>query len=69
MMPFSAQWAGARERRRDPCRTARARGIVRTKAERDVLADTGADEVIIWITETDAVLDELKTLADELIEA
>ena len=34
-----------------------------------MLADTGADEVIIWITETDAVLDELKTLADKLIEA
>ncbi len=46
-------------------------GLFRTKAERDALADAGADEVIIWITETetDAVLDELKTLADELIEA
>ena len=45
-------------------------GLFRTKTERDAFAEAGADEIIVWITqtETDAVLDELKELADELIE-
>jgi alkanesulfonate monooxygenase SsuD/methylene tetrahydromethanopterin reductase-like flavin-dependent oxidoreductase (luciferase family) len=44
-------------------------GLSRTVPERIEAERAGADEVIVWImaTELDAVLDELKTLADELI--
>ncbi len=46
-------------------------GLMRTKADRDALEAAGADELIVWIleSETEAVLDELKALADELIKA
>ena len=45
-------------------------GQFRTKAERDALQAVGAQEMLVWILadELDEVLDELKMLADELIE-
>jgi probable F420-dependent oxidoreductase len=45
-------------------------GQFRTKPERDALQNAGAQEMLVWILaqELDDVLDELKALADELIE-
>tara|TARA_B100001123_G_C15298484_1_gene1020148 strand:+ start:121 stop:996 length:876 start_codon:yes stop_codon:yes gene_type:complete len=45
-------------------------GLFRTKGERDAFAAAGADEMIMWITETETaqVMQELEEFADELIE-
>ena len=45
-------------------------GLMRTKTDRDALADAGADELIVWIleSETEGILNELEQLAKELIE-
>ena len=44
-------------------------GQGRTAAERDAIAAAGADELIVWLLARDleAILDELKRLADELL--
>lgn len=46
-------------------------GLLRTAADRDALAAAGADELIVWIQQTElpAVIEELKTLAADLIDA
>ena len=45
-------------------------GLFRNKEDRDAFAAAGADEMIMWITETETagVVEELKVFADELIE-
>jgi hypothetical protein len=44
--------------------------LYRSAAERDQIAAAGADELIIWIKarELDDILDELKQLAEELLD-
>ena len=46
-------------------------GLFRTTADRDRVAAAGADEMIVWIMarELDDILDELKRLAEELLDA
>ncbi len=45
-------------------------GLYRTAEDRDQIEAAGADELIIWIMarELDGILDELKRLAEELLD-